>query len=184
MPEVSAQGDASQPNLEYLSPVVGRFFEAFALGDWQSMARCYHDKASFSDPVYPDLREERIVYMWHQLLAAATTAESKGSSNNALCLNNLQLEYKVLFGDERKAQVQWFATYQYGKRPVRNEVLSTLAIWDDKIVRQVDEFNFWRWSRQARGLPGLAFGAMPWYQRSVQRSAQSRLEQAAGTIGA
>jgi hypothetical protein len=183
MPEVSAQGDISQPNLDYLSPVVGRFFEAFAASDWQTMARCYHDKASFSDPVYPDLREERIVYMWHQLLGAAETSKLKSGSNKAHSLNNLKLAYRVLFGDERKAQVQWTATYFYRNRLVTNQVLSTLAIWDDKIVRQVDEYNFWRWSRQALGLTGLAFGAMPWYQRSVQRSAQSRLEQAAGTIG-
>jgi SnoaL-like domain len=183
MPEVSAQGDTSQPNLDYLSPVVGRFFEAFAASDWQTMARCYHDKASFSDPVYPDLREERIVYMWHQLLGGIETSKSKRGSKKSSSLNNLKLEYRVLFGDERKAQVQWTATYLYEKRSVSNQVLSTLAIWDDKIVRQVDEYNFWRWSRQALGLTGLAFGAMPWYQRSVQRSAQSRLEQAAGTIG-
>jgi hypothetical protein len=183
MPEVSAQGDTSQPNLIHLSPVVGRFFEALALSDWQTMARCYHDKASFSDPIYPDLREERIVYMWHELLAAATDNAPKEKSTNRLNLTDLLLEYRILFGDERKAQVQWTATYRYGKRSVRNEVLSTLAIWDDKIVRQVDEYNFWSWSRQALGLPGLVFGAMPWYQRSVQRSAQSRLVQAAGTIG-
>ncbi len=183
MPEVSAPGDTSQPNLVYLSPVVGRFFEAFAASDWQTMARCYHDKASFSDPVYPDLREERIVYRWHQLLSAAETSTLKSGSKNSHSLNNLKLEYRVLFGDERKAQVLWTASYLYQNRSVSNEVLSTLAIWDDKIVRQVDEYNFWRWSRQALGLTGLAFGAMPWYQRSVQRSAQSRLEQAAGTIG-
>jgi hypothetical protein len=183
MPEVSAQGDAGQPNLLYLSPVVGRFFEAFAKGDWQAMARCYHDKASFSDPVYPDLREERIVYMWYQLLGAAKTPDVKDRAKNAHRMDDLNLEFQVLFGDERKAQVQWTASYAFGKRLVRNEVLSTLAIWDDKIVRHVDEYNFWHWSRQAQGLTGLAFGAMPWYQRSVQRSAQSRLEQAAGTIG-
>lgn len=183
MPEVSAQGDNSQPNLVYLSPVVDRFFEAFSASDWQTMARCYHDKASFSDPVYPDLREERIVYMWHQLLSAAETSNLNSGRKKSLSLNNLKLEYRVLFGDERKAQVLWTASYRYGNRSVSNEVLSTLAIWDDKIVRQVDEYNFWRWSRQALGLTGLAFGTMPWYQRSVQRSAQSRLEQAAGTIG-
>jgi SnoaL-like domain len=183
MPEVSAQGDASQPDLTHISPVVTRFFDAFAQSDWQTMARCYHDKASFSDPIYPDLREERIVYMWHQLLGGAQQSGAKSKPKKTLGLEQLKLEYRILFGDERKAQVGWTATYVVGGRSVSNEVLSTLAIWDDKIVRHVDEYNFWRWSRQALGLTGLAFGAMPWYQRSVQRSAQSRLDQAAGTIG-
>ncbi len=167
------------PNLAFLSPVVKHFFDAFARSDWREMARCYHDKASFSDPVFTDLRAERIVYMWFLLLGDRKVGMPVSPS-----MTDLKLEYQILFGDERKAQVQWTANYRYGTKSVKTEVLSTLAIWDDKIVRHVDEFPFWQWSRQSQGLFGLMFGAMPWYQASVQRSAQSRLDQAAGTIGA
>ncbi len=167
---------AVTPNLLHLSPIVTQFFEAFAKHDWRSIARCYHDKASYSDPLFPDLRGERIVYMWYQMLGTAGAKQTHS-------MNDLNLEYRILFGDERKAQVEWTANYVYAGRYVRIEGLTTLAIWDDKIVRHVNEYNFWRWIRQAKGLTGLVFGGLPAYQRNVQRSAQSLVDQAAGTMG-
>lgn len=84
----------------------------------------------------------------------------------------------MLFADERKAQVRWQARYRLadGGRAVTNDVLSTLALWDETIVRQVDEFDFWRWSRSSLGLAGLALGWMPAVRAAAQREALAQLD--------
>lgn len=147
--------------------VVIRFFESYQKNDWQNMARCYHDKASFSDPIYPDLREESIVYLWFSRLAARRVVD---------------LQYRVLFADDRKAQVEWSGLSPLHGKSVQIKGLSTFALWDATIVRQVDEFSFVQWSRQALGWKGWLLGSLRFYQARVQRSARSQLDQVAGTI--
>lgn len=166
--QVRMSSMAEQPLSQTASAVVNRFFESYQRSDWQSMARCYHDKASFSDPIYPDLREENIVYLWFSRL-------SKHQS--------IDLQYRVVFADERKAQVEWTAISPFNGKAVKIEGLSTFALWDETIVRHVDEFSFVKWSRQAQGLKGWLLGGSRFYQARVQRSARSQLEQVAGTIG-
>ncbi|MBN9426274.1 MAG: nuclear transport factor 2 family protein [Burkholderiales bacterium] len=145
--------------------VIRGFYEAFARLDGAAMAASYHPQVSFSDPVFPDLRGAQVGSMWRMLSAAAAAS------------NQFKLDYRILMCDERKAMVRWQADYRYaGNRKVRNSVLSTLTIWDDAIVRHVDEFPFWRWSRQALGTTGWLCGWAPPYQRAVQRAAQRRLE--------
>lgn len=145
--------------------LIRRFYDAFAALDGAAMSACYHRQVSFSDPVFPDLRGAEPGAMWRMLTAAA--ARSGG----------LRLEYRIGFADERKAQVLWEADYVYrGGRRVHNRVRSTLAIWDDAIVRQVDEFAFWPWSRQALGVSGWLLGWTPAYRRAVQRVARAQLD--------
>ena len=140
-----------------------KYFDAFARLDGETMASCYHASASFSDPVFPDLRGERVGWRWRMLARGA---------------RDMQLTWDVLFADERKAQVRWQARYRLadGGRAVTNEVLSTLALWDETIVRQVDEFDFWRWSRSSLGLAGLALGWMPAVRAAAQREALAQLD--------
>jgi hypothetical protein len=147
--------------------LVERFFNAFGNGDWRTMARCYHDKASFTDPIFPDLRGEQIVYYWHQWFK-----ENEG----------IKLNYSQLFADERKAQVQWNVRYTYQGRAVKHDATSTLAIWDDQIVRHVDEFALGGYLRQREGLLTGLLSGIPLVHQRVQRSARSRLDKHAGTI--
>jgi ketosteroid isomerase-like protein len=145
--------------------LIRRFYDAFATLDGAAMAACYHRQASFSDPVFTDLRGAEPGAMWRMLTAAA--ARSGG----------FRLDYRIAFADERKAQVLWEADYLYrGGRRVHNRVRSTLTFWDDAIVRQVDEFAFWPWSRQALGATGWLFGWLPVYRRAVQRAARGQLD--------
>ena len=43
------------------------------------------------------------------------------------------------------------------------------------ITHRHDNFDFWRWSRQARGLPGLLLGWSPLLRRQAPVRAHSRL---------
>jgi hypothetical protein len=146
-----------------IAKVLTKFYDAFKALDAKTMAGLYHEQASFTDPAFPDLRGERIGMMWTMMCRRA---------------KNFELTYKILFADERKAQVEWQAKYLYaGKRPVTNNILATISLWDGLIVRHVDEFDFARWARQALGLPGLFAGNTEWLRRKVQVTAGDQLNQ-------
>ncbi|HWS76627.1 MAG TPA: nuclear transport factor 2 family protein, partial [Quisquiliibacterium sp.] len=135
-----------------------RWFDALARLDADALAACYHPAASFADPLFPDLRGERVAWRWRMLVGGAA---------------DMHLTYDILAGDDRKASVRWRARWRLAGsgRAVSNEVLSTFAFWDERIVRQVDEFGFWRWSRASLGLPGLALGWIPAVRRAAGRRA-------------
>jgi hypothetical protein len=140
-----------------------RFFDALGRLDGEAMAACFHPAASFSDPLFPDLRGERVGWRWRMFARGAT---------------DMHLDYAVLFADERKGQVQWRVQYRFagsGRRVV-NEGLSTLAFWDDRIVRQVEEFDFWRWSRSSLGLAGWLLGWVPPLRELARRRALEQLD--------
>jgi hypothetical protein len=146
-----------------IAKILAQFYDAFNSLDAKTMASMYHEQASFSDPAFPDLRGGRIGMMWAMMCRRA---------------KNFSLTYKILFADERKAQVEWQANYLYGgKRKVENHILSTISLWDGLIVRQVDEFDFPRWAKQALGLPGLLAGNTEWLRRKVQVTAKEQLDQ-------
>ncbi len=56
-----------------------------------------------------------------------------------------------------------------------NRIVSEMHFAAGRIVRQVDRFSFWRWSRQALGLPGLLAGWTPMLRAKVQQQAASGL---------
>lgn len=143
--------------------LIRRYFDAFARLDGEAMAACYHPAASFSDPIFPDLRGDRVGWRWRLLTRGAA---------------DMHLDYAIVFGDERKAQVEWEARYRFAGsgRRVHNKALSTLAFWDDRIVRQVDEFDFWRWSRQALGVSGWLLGWSPAFRARVRHEARRQLD--------
>ncbi|HRA79174.1 MAG TPA: nuclear transport factor 2 family protein [Burkholderiaceae bacterium] len=153
--------------------LIRRFFDAFAALDGAAMAACYHPQASFSDPVFPDLRGGEPGAMWRMLTAAAARS------------GDFRLDYRIARSDERKAQVLWEAHYPYRPgRKVHNRVRSTLTVWDGAIVRHVDEFAFWSWSRQALGASGWLLGWAPAYRRAVQRAARGQLDRFIAREGA
>ena len=153
--------------------LIRRFFDAFAALDGAAMAACYHPQASFSDPVFPDLRGGEPGAMWRMLTAAAARS------------GDFRVDYRIARSEERKAQVLWEAHYPYRPgRKVHNRVRSTLTVWDGAIVRHVDEFAFWSWSRQALGASGWLLGWAPAYRRAVQRAARGQLDRFIAREGA
>ena len=45
------------------------------------------------------------------------------------------------------------------------------------IVDHVDEFSFWKWSRQALGTKGLLLGWTPFVRRTVRTKARAGLDE-------
>ena len=138
------------------------FYTAFAQRDWAVMGGLYHDEAQFSDPVFPQLDAEGVKAMWKMLLGGDTD----------LCIS-----FTVINENEKGGRVKWEAFYSFGKqkRKVHNVITSDFTFKDGLIHRQQDRFNFWRWSRQALGVPGIVLGWPPAVKRKVRAMAAEGL---------
>jgi hypothetical protein len=58
---------------------------------------------------------------------------------------------------------------------VVNRIDAKFTFRDGLIVRHVDDFDFWTWSKQALGAPGLLLGWAGFFQRKVQATARGNL---------
>lgn len=138
--------------------VAERFYDAFALGDFHTMGLIYAPHASFSDPVFPLLGTDEVRAMWKMLLSRA---------------QDFSLNYNVQHEDGNSARVVWVARYTFSAtgRPVTNRILTEMNFAAGRIVRQVDRFGFWQWSRQALGMRGLLLGWTPLVRDKVRAQA-------------
>lgn len=150
----------TQANLD----LIDRFYAAFARHDGDAMAACYTADATFADPVFTDLSGQEPGAMWRMLTARS---------------NDLQVELveRAAAGDTGSAH--WIARYTFGQtgRPVVNDVHSTFRFKDGLIAEQHDEFDLYRWTRQALGPMGVTLGWTPMVQGGVRRKARAGLDQ-------
>lgn len=143
--------------------LLNEFYSSFSKGDYNGMINCYHEDIEFSDPAFGTLKGQKAMKMWEMLLSAK---ESK-----------LEISYKVIFAHPKKGKVKWIASYNFGpsKRKIINKVTATLEVKDDKIFKHVDQFNLWKWSIQALGIPGYLLGWTSFMKKKVQQKANSQL---------
>lgn len=138
------------------------FYKAFSLKDAESMNQLYHEKATFSDPVFKNLPPGVVKKMWHMLC-------SRGK--------DLTIEFRVIEADDQKGKAEWTARYTFsgtGKKVI-NHIQSRFDFVDGKVIAQQDDFDFYTWARQAFGLKGLLFGWMPWFKQKVRKGAVTGL---------
>lgn len=138
------------------------FYTAFQNRDWKTMQECYHDRATFSDPAFPDLNSTEVKAMWKMLVTRG---------------KDLTVQFEVLSESEEMATVKWIADYTFSRtgRKVNNIILARMDFLDGKILMHTDHFSFYRWSRQALGLTGLLLGWTPFLQKKVQSTARQQL---------
>jgi ketosteroid isomerase-like protein len=150
----------TQANLD----LIDRFYAAFAKHDGDAMAACYTPDATFADPVFTDLSGKEPGAMWRMLTARS---------------NDLYLELvdRAAAGDTGSAH--WIARYTFRQtgRPVINDVRSTFRFRDGLIAEQHDDFDLYRWARQALGPMGAALGWSSIVQGGVRRKARAGLDQ-------
>ena len=156
---------ADQPAIE----LVQRFYAAFAKRDGDGMAACYAPEARFSDPAFGELSDGDPGRMWQMLC--------KQGQDLQVVLDRVQLLPSG--ADTAVVEAQWTATYtfQLTKRRVVNVVLSRLEVDRARglIIRQDDQFDFWKWSRQALGPAGLLLGWSSLLQNQVRKQARKGL---------
>jgi len=141
--------------------LIETFYAAFARRDAATMGACYHEQARFRDPVFA-LEGAHITAMWTMLCARGA---------------DLRIEYRGISADEHAGASDWQAWYTFSTtgRAVHNVVHARFVFRDGRIAEHVDTFDFWRWSRQALGAPGLLLGWTPILRRKVQARAAGNL---------
>ena len=147
--------------------LIQRFYAAFAARDGDAMAACYAPDATFSDPVFTDLKGNEPGAMWQMLTSRATDLEVKLVEHGAE-------------GDSGHAR--WLADYTFTQtgRKVHNDVRARFRFADGLIAEHDDSFGFHAWARQALGPTGLLLGWTPIVQGSVRRRARAGLDEFIG----
>jgi ketosteroid isomerase-like protein len=147
------------------SNLVNRFYTAFQQRDYQTMQDCYHPDVEFSDEVFPLLKGKQAKAMWHMLVSGAKDA-------------NLKVEFNTIVPMGYTIHCNWEARYKFSLtgRKVHNKVQATLWFKDGRIIRHVDKFNFYRWSKMAFGFKGTLLGWTPFFKMKVQEGVDKRLK--------
>jgi hypothetical protein len=78
-----------------------------------------------------------------------------------------------------RGSAHWRAHYTFSQtgRSVINDVQASFRFADGLIVEHVDDFDFYRWARQALGPRGLILGWTPIVRSAVRGRARASLEQ-------
>jgi len=149
---------------------IERFYRAFQQRDGDAMAACYGADATFHDPVF-DLHGARVGAMWKMLC-------SRGA--------DLRVEFANVAADDSGGSADWQAWYTFSGtgRHVHNIIRARFRLTDGMITEHVDEFDFWRWSRQALGPAGLLLGWTPLVRGKVRAQAAQALDRFIATTGA
>jgi ketosteroid isomerase-like protein len=143
--------------------LIASFYGAFAACDGAGMTACYTPDATFSDPVFVGLRDREVGGMWRMLTSQAT---------------DLRIELLDHQIDGEHGSAHWQARYTFSQtgRSVLNDVRAKLRLRDGLIAEHVDDFDFYRWARQALGAQGLLLGWTPLVRGAVRRRARASLE--------
>jgi SnoaL-like domain len=146
-----------------------RFYSAFAQLDGATMAQCYAPDAVFEDEVFSLRGAKQVGGMW-QMLCEATKA--KGA-------DVWKLEFKDVKADSQQGQAHWEAYYRFSAtgRMVHNIIDARMTFNPQgQIATHRDRFDFWRWSRQALGTPGVLLGWTPILRNKVRGQAAANLQ--------
>jgi ketosteroid isomerase-like protein len=144
--------------------LIQRFYAAFNSKDGDTMAACYAPDAHFRDPVFGDLTGVEAGQMWRMLTSRAA---------------DLAVELPEHQADDSTGTANWVATYTFAQtgRKVVNDIQARFRFADGLIAEHIDSFDFWKWSRQALGPPGLLLGWTPMLRAKVNKQARAGLDE-------
>lgn len=136
-----------------------KLYSAFANADASTMSECYHPNITFHDPIFGLLKGENVSQMWKMLLD-----RNKGG---------IKIETSNIKADEHTGSVQWTASYSYSKanRKVVNIIQAQFHFQNGLIIKHMDDYDIWKWSKQALGIKGFLFGWTGYMQKKIQEMA-------------
>lgn len=143
--------------------IIEEFYAAFAEGNANTMASCYHPDVIFEDPAFGKLQGKDAADMWHMLIERA-----KG---------NLEISFSDIQANEKSGVAKWIAKYHFSKtnRSVSNNIKAYFEFQDGLIIKHTDNFNFYDWSKQALGTTGMLLGWSSFLRKKVQKQALESL---------
>ena len=154
-----------------------RLYAAFAALDADGMARCYADAVQFDDEVFSLRGKAQTMGMWSMLCDAI---QSKGR-------DVWKLDFSDVVADARGGRAHWEAHYRFsGTGRLVHNIIDAQFTFDDQglIAMHRDRFDFWRWSRQALGAPGVLLGWTPILRNKVRVQARANLAKFIASRGA
>jgi ketosteroid isomerase-like protein len=144
--------------MESNATAIETFYRAFQDKDYVTMSACYHADIHFSDPVFTDLYGDEARAMWHMLCDQGT-------------------DLVVTFSDVRaggdRGSARWEARYTFSPtgRSVHNKIAASFVFRDGLIIRHIDTFGLWKWTRMALGSTGTFIGWTGMAKAKVQQAA-------------
>jgi hypothetical protein len=139
-------------------------YAAFARLDGAAMAACYAEDARFDDEAFSLTGRREIGGMW-TMLCEVTKAKGR---------DVWKLEASAITG----TSAHWEAHYRFSAtgRMVHNIIEAEFEFDAAGLIkRHRDRFDFWRWSRQALGTPGVLLGWTPFLRNKVRAQAAAGL---------
>ena len=144
--------------------MIVKFYSAFANANVEKMCECYHPNVQFYDSAFGYLNGNEVFQMWKMLIE-----RSKG---------NLKIDFSEIKANEHLGSARWIATYRFSKtnRNVVNTIAAKFLFKDGLIIKHTDDFDFWKWSKQALGIKGILLGWTSFMQNKIQQQARMRLK--------
>lgn len=142
--------------------LIRHFYTSFQQKDVQAMQDCYADNATFSDPVFTNLNAAQVRSMWAMLVKSG---------------KDMRVEFKNIKATAHGGTAEWDAYYTFSKtgNKVLNHVKAQFVIENGKIVKHTDQFNFYKWARQALGTAGLLLGWTSYLKNKIGSTAKKNL---------
>ena len=148
---------------------LNRFYAAFAALDADTMAACYAPDAQFRDPAFTLGSQREISGMWHMLCDAV---KGKGRED-------WRLDWRDVRADANSGHAHWEAHYRFSvtRRQVHNIIEADFSFTPQGLIAtHHDQFDFWRWSRQALGMGDWVLGWAPFFNRQVRQQTHAALQ--------
>jgi len=141
-----------------------KFYTAFANADAEKMCECYHPNLQFRDPAFGLLKGNEVCQMWKMLIERSN--------------GNLKIDFSQIEANERLGSARWIATYNFSKtkRKVVNTITAKFHFQEGLIINHIDDFDIWKWSKQALGIKGLLLGWTGFMQKKIQEQARMSLK--------
>ncbi|TRX16308.1 nuclear transport factor 2 family protein [Flavobacterium franklandianum] len=143
---------------------INKFYTAFSDGDAEQMCEYYHPNVQFSDPAFGQLKGEEVRQMWKMLIE-----RTKG---------NLKIDLSQVKANEHLGSAFWIVKYNFSKtnRKIENSISAKFLFKDGLIIKHTDDFDIWKWSKQALGIKGFLLGWTGFMQNKIQNQARMNLK--------
>jgi ketosteroid isomerase-like protein len=144
--------------------LITRFYTALQQKDFATMGACYHDEATFKDAAFDLQTADEVRSMWKML-----------------CLRgkDMRVEFRDVKASGDQVTAHWDAYYTFSKtgRKVHNSIDAAFSFKDGLIIEHRDQFDFYRWSKQALGTPALLLGWTGFFHKKVRATAMEGLRE-------
>jgi len=149
-----------------MKSIIENFYRAFDNLDAESMIDCYHKDIKFEDPAFGVLKGEKAKNMWRMLCHSQKGKDFKVKASN-IVYNNM------------KGTADWEAHYTFSKtgRKVHNVISAEFEFKDGKIINHFDQFDLYKWSKQALGFKGFLLGWTTFFKKKLNAQTNKLLSE-------